>query len=30
MLMHRLLTAVAERQPDKLAFRRVDRDRALT
>lgn len=30
MLMHRLLVAGAERHPDKLAFRWVDRDRSLT
>ena len=30
MLMHRLLADVAERQPDQLAFRWVDRNRALT
>jgi len=30
MLMHRLLTAWAERRPEKRAFRWVDRDRALS
>ena len=30
MLMHQLLLDDAERQPDKLAFRWVDRDAALT
>ena len=30
MLMHRLLETGAERHPDKLAFRWVDRDRSLT
>jgi long-chain acyl-CoA synthetase len=30
MLMHRLLIAAAERRPEKLAFRWVDRDRSLS
>src|SRR5215475_4375315 len=30
MLMHRLLIAAADRRPEKLAFRWVDRDRSLT
>jgi long-chain acyl-CoA synthetase len=30
MLMHQLLTNVADRTPDKLAFRWVDRDKSLT
>jgi len=30
MLMHRLLVAGAERNPDKIAFRWVDRDRSVT
>ena len=30
MLMHRLLVAAAERRPERIAFRWVDRDRALT
>jgi len=30
MLMHRLVVAAAERTPEKLAFRWVDRDRSLS